>query len=121
MFADQGWEYINSTFNGWHYFRKKYDENMTADDSQIYTDKESLYEMQDRFLKMCHGISIMEGVMAVFYLIMSLVEAQPVIFAEGFLMAAMCVFLKLVEIDRKKKREGEQGFLKIGAGAFFQL
>ena len=22
-FEEQGWEYINSTFNGWHYFRKK--------------------------------------------------------------------------------------------------
>ena len=21
-FTEQGWEYINSTFNGWHYFRK---------------------------------------------------------------------------------------------------
>ncbi len=23
-FNEQGWEYINSTFNGWHYFRKIY-------------------------------------------------------------------------------------------------
>ena len=24
-FREQGWEYINSTFIGWHYFRKLYD------------------------------------------------------------------------------------------------
>ena len=24
-FREQGWEYINSTFNNWHYFRKAYD------------------------------------------------------------------------------------------------
>ena len=24
-FREQGWEYVNSVFNGWHYFRKLYD------------------------------------------------------------------------------------------------
>ena len=30
MFEDLGWEYINSTWNGWSYFRKEYDENNDA-------------------------------------------------------------------------------------------
>ena len=27
-FAEMGWEYISSTFNGWHYFRKPYEEEV---------------------------------------------------------------------------------------------
>ena len=48
-FKEQGWEYINSTFNGWHYFRKKYDETLPEEDYQIYMDKE---EMLDRWIKL---------------------------------------------------------------------
>lgn len=48
-FEEQGWEYINSTFNGWHYFKKKYDENLTNEDYQIYVDKG---EMLDRWIRL---------------------------------------------------------------------
>ena len=48
-FKEQGWEYINSTLNGWHYFRKKYDETLPEEDYQIYVDKE---EMLDRWIKL---------------------------------------------------------------------
>lgn len=43
------WEYMNSTFNGWHYFRKKYSNGMTKEEMEIYSDKESLEEMQKRY------------------------------------------------------------------------
>ncbi len=52
MFAEQGWEYINSTFNGWHYFRKTYEEGINREDYKIYTDKESLYKMQNRWVNL---------------------------------------------------------------------
>ncbi len=52
-FREQGWEYVNSTFNGWHYFRKHYDQ--AGDDYEIYSDSESLKEMQSKWQKM--GIS----------------------------------------------------------------
>ena len=52
-FREQGWEYVNSTFNGWHYFRKHYDQ--AGDDYEIYNDSESLKEMQSKWQKM--GIS----------------------------------------------------------------
>ncbi len=51
FFEEQGWEYINTTFNGWHYFRKPYREGMSEEETQIYTDKESLIEMQNRYLR----------------------------------------------------------------------
>lgn len=51
FFEEQGWEYLNSTFNGWHYFRKKYYEGMPKEDMEIYSDKESLVEMQTRYVR----------------------------------------------------------------------
>ena len=52
FFEEQGWEYINSTFNGWHYFRKKYYEGMPKEEMEIYSDQESLMEMQKRYGKL---------------------------------------------------------------------
>jgi len=52
MYADQDWEYINSTFNGWHYFRKPFREDMSEEESLIYTDQTSLYEMQNRYARL---------------------------------------------------------------------
>lgn len=51
MFREQGWEYINSTYNNWHYFRKKYNENLPQEEYQIYTDYDSKKEMAERWLK----------------------------------------------------------------------
>ena len=48
-FAEQGWEYINSTFNGWHYFRKAYDPSLLEEEYQIYTDTASRQEMANRW------------------------------------------------------------------------
>lgn len=49
-FREQGWEYVNSTFNGWHYFRKLYDK--AGDDYEIYNDTESLKEMHAKWQKL---------------------------------------------------------------------
>jgi len=51
VFNDQGWEYINSTFNGWHYFRKKYDASLPEHEYEIYTDRPSKVEMTKRWCK----------------------------------------------------------------------
>ena len=37
-FREQGWEYINSTFNGWHYFRKLFSE-LFLDQLVIFRDE----------------------------------------------------------------------------------
>ena len=52
MYEAQDWEYINSTFNGWHYFRKPYREGMSEEESLIYTDQTSLHEMQNRYARL---------------------------------------------------------------------
>lgn len=42
LFAEQGWEHVNSLLNGWHYFRKKYSPEMDESEFQIYTEREEL-------------------------------------------------------------------------------
>ena len=60
-FREQGWEYINSTFNGWHYFRKAYDPDLPEEAYEIYSDRQSLSEMQRRWARfaMIMGIIIL--------------------------------------------------------------
>lgn len=56
-FREQGWEYINATFNGWHYFRKAYDPALPEVQYEIFTDRHSLKERNDRWTKLVMGVS----------------------------------------------------------------
>lgn len=55
-FREQGWEYINSTFNGWHYFRKFYDPSLPEEAYEIFTDRSSLKEMNHRWVKLAGAL-----------------------------------------------------------------
>ena len=66
-FREQGWEYINSTFNGWHYFRKLYDPALPEDAYEIFTDRESLKEMNGRWARLALGIGIILALFAAVY------------------------------------------------------
>jgi len=48
-FREQGWEYVSSTFNGWHYFRKLYDAAKPEEEYEIFTDTGSVREMNNRW------------------------------------------------------------------------
>lgn len=65
MFREQGWEYVNSTFNGWHYFRKIYDPALPGEAYEIFTDRESLHEMNTRWARLALIIGVLLGIMAV--------------------------------------------------------
>lgn len=58
MFKEQGWEHINSTFNGWHYFRKKYIPGTDEEEYKIYTDEESYSEMHKSFVRIVRVIQV---------------------------------------------------------------
>ena len=60
-FREQGWEYVNSTINGWHYFRKLYDSSLPQEEYEIYCDNQSLKEMQDNWKKMAIRMSVVLG------------------------------------------------------------
>jgi Protein of unknown function (DUF2812). len=66
IFQEQGWEHTYSTFNGWHYFSKKYIPQTPEDDYFIYTDDTTLKQMLNRWIKLAYAIQIY---FAVFFLI----------------------------------------------------
>ena len=61
-FREQGWEYVNSTINGWHYFRKLYDSSLPQEEYEIYCDNQSLKEMQNNWKKMAVRMSVVLGI-----------------------------------------------------------
>lgn len=49
-FKEQGWEHINSTIGYSHFFRKKYYSNIPKEESEIYTNREEVF---DRWIWSC--------------------------------------------------------------------
>lgn len=109
MFEDQGWEYINSTYNGWHYFRKPYNEEMDEQDSHIYTDEQSLAEMQNRWLRLMVFFDIFYFVLGLYYLLSGLMENMLIILVEGIVFLALGITFLLGIINIKRKRRGKSG------------
>lgn len=64
-FSEQGWEYVNSTFNGWHYFRKVYDPSLPPETYEIYTDVNSLKEMNNKWMRLGTILAIILGLGAI--------------------------------------------------------
>lgn len=66
-FEEQGWIYINSTFNGWNYFKKVYDPTLPENEYQIYTDQDSFNEMMRRWIHLANVVTmfmvVMEGIL----------------------------------------------------------
>lgn len=62
-YREQGWEYINSTFNGWHYFRKPYDPSKPAEEYEIYSDRPSKEEMAGRLGRVLTVLAVMVGLL----------------------------------------------------------
>lgn len=58
FFEEQGWELINSTFNGWYYFRKPYVEGSDKDEYELYTDNDSLKDMLSKWNAIARGLQV---------------------------------------------------------------
>lgn len=71
-FREQGWEYISSTFNGWHYFRKLYDPRIPEEEYEIYTDSSRISEMEQRWLKLSSILLAALTIMGIMMLVMSI-------------------------------------------------
>lgn len=111
IFEEQGWEYINSTFNGWHYFRKPYKENMEEYEKKIYTDTESLNEMQNRWLSIMQILAGIYAVMTIVYLINGATQSLSSLFIEGIMFGLLSITMGLGARSIKRKRAGkESGF-----------
>lgn len=60
-FGDDGWEFMNHTYNGWIYLRKERKDGMREEEFEIYSDRASLAELfgrLDRLLKICCFLSV---------------------------------------------------------------
>lgn len=109
VFEEQGWEYINSTFNGWHYFRKIYKEGMEESDTQIYTDRQSLHEMQNRWLRLVTIVDVLYIASTLLYLIYGISSGVISIIVEGALFALLALTFTSGIIHARRKRAGKKG------------
>ena len=106
LFSEQGWEYINSTINGWHYFKKAYSEDLSEEEKVIYTDKQSLYEMQNRYVVMLRAFVVLACVMTPVYLFMGVTHQEPAIMIEALVFVIMGVFMGLGLLNVNRARKG---------------
>ena len=93
-FREQGWEYVNSTINGWHYFRKLYDAS-AGEDYEIYNDSQSLKEMQGKWQRnaiMMMGALIVCALLEIISIIRSFAWANAVL--------ALVLILEAIVIGR---------------------
>lgn len=113
VFEEQGWEYINSTFNGWHYFRKLYKDGMDESETHIYTDMQSLQEMQNRWLMLITVLDIISIVFCASYLYLGISRNMISTIAEGAVFSIMVLTISLAIINAKRKRSGKKGVFTI--------
>lgn len=94
-FREQDWEYVTSTFNGWHYFRKPYDPSVPEERYEIFTDQTSLREMLGRWIKLATVLSIVVALFLALYTVaLVLIPNLPnLIYVLMFLM--QLIFLSL--------------------------
>lgn len=106
MFEDLGWEYVNSTYNGWNYFKKEYDENMDSSEYEIYTDHTSYKEMLSRWCKLGKVVFAIELVFALLYTFIAIKDMDIFIGVEAILFWCIFVWIKRgLEIMSKKMEE----------------
>ena len=102
-FREQGWEYINSTFNGWHYFRKLYDESKPQEEYEIFTDTASVKEMHNRWATIGMVCSTILLVYLAIYLLMLIVYPKlSTVFGIIYLSGILAVILRGVLIMKKQ-------------------
>ncbi len=63
-FAEQGWQFVSDTFNGWHFFRKKYDPTLPPAEYEIYTDESSVQDMAGRWSRLGYVFGTVELICA---------------------------------------------------------
>lgn len=115
-FREQGWEYINSTFNGWHYFRKIYDPALPEEAYEIFTDKESLREMNHRWVRLAFILGAIIGIFAVICLARMIMVPHLPALVQLLTLAAESTFMIY---GGYKMRNREPGRIYQGSRAIF--
>ncbi len=117
-FEDAGWEYVNSTFNGWHYFRRPYTPELSPEDVKIYSDRDSLYAMENRWctiLRTCSILTLISGLFLLGYTAYSYATGRSrgfIFILEAAVMLILSVTFRLAIKNVKRIRNDEQaGFV----------
>ena len=101
-FREQGWEYVNSTFNGWHYFRKLYDASRPEEEYEIFTDVSSAKEMNNRWAIAGMVCLAFMFVYLMFYLVWMIAKPKlTTLFGMIYLGVIFAVMLRGVLVMRK--------------------
>ena len=117
-FREQGWEYVNSTFNGWHYFRKPYDPALPEETYEIFTDRESQHEMENRWARLALWLGIICAVFAVVCLVRMILRPHLPVLAQLITFAIEgAVMLRGAFVMRNSK----SGHSRRGEGALFAV
>ena len=121
-FREQGWEYINSTFNGWHYLRKLYDPSLPEEEYEIFTDSESLQEMNTRWARIATALGIILALFAVLFAVRMVMRPKlPGLVQMLTLAVESMVLLRGAKIMRdpeaSRSRKGDSAWL----GLFFAV
>ncbi len=117
-FREQGWEYINSTFNGWHYFRKLYDPSLPEEEYEIFTDRQSLSEMQHRWGRIAMILGIVLFLFAILFAVRAYRQFNlPHVIAVLLFLIESTVLTRGASImndaDASKNRKGSNAFLAV--------
>ena len=104
---------------GWHYFRKPYPENMSEEDLEIYSDKESLVEMQNRYKWAIVLLAIIYSFMTIVNIIEFIATASAKTSITSVLSFLIAAIMWIVLWNIKRKQNDQKEFLPIRASVFF--
>ena len=111
-FREQGWEYVNTTFNGWSYFRKLYDPSLQEEECEIFTDESSKEEMHQSWIKVMLILAIFFVICTVFNVWICLklpilpFRFGAIIYVIGAVFLIACVALLCNPVTRQKMKLG---------------
>ncbi len=112
-FREQGWEYVSSTFNGWHYFRKLYDATKPEEEYEIFTDVSSAKEMNNRWVIAGMVCLAFLFIYLLFYLIWMITKPKlTTLFGMIYLGVIFAVVLRGVLVMRKSDSSKKSRFDK---------
>lgn len=121
-FREQGWEYINTTFNGWSYFRKVYDPALPAEQYEIFTDRSSLQEMHDRWNRVGLVACIFFGLYFLLQLVLMILHPTwPTLIRLVLFGATTAVFSRGVWILKQPERRKKIRWDSLLLAVFFLI
>jgi len=117
-FREQGWEYVNSTFNDWHYFRKFYDPSLPEEEYEIFTDRQSIREMNGRWVRFALALGIIMVLFTLVWLVRMIRTPELPILSQLIVFIAVGAFLLrgvfiMKDPDSGRSRRGDGALLAV--------